>query len=1196
MRCKKIGLALLFVMHNSLFSFSVDLSKSDLSPNKIRILVGEDGATRQKLLENLKTEFAAIESKSKDFIDLAQKRMYDVKHQIDGFKRDIGHGRLSEITAKKITQLNKLHQTLVDIKETKKQIADIIKQHIDVWETYFSNNHKVADRIEDKSLYTFTDLQKITKKIAEQEERRISLLAQKDEEENFVHRQEHVVTTKDRDIRHIEKEIDDFKKQYAEIRDIKSEIGLLDIEKEAAHKERDLAELRIELHQKAGDLSDSNLLITQEMLKIFREDMAQIRNRIHIDKAEVFLYERKNSELKKEAFVQKASLTEEKNKIVLEKSAAQEKLEVFANRYNISLANIRHIQDWEIEADTVNDLFAFYSVSFEQTKIFLADQMLHKINVELLIQDAKIERAQVLYDTVRTLYGITQGLFRDSDYLEKERIVLKELKETIVSDIKKEKGEVAIAHSFIKDQYKAVANVKKQQDKIKSLLIKAGPVQQRKFDESVQLLSQAAQKLEFQKDVSLQVSELYTKLTDIKEETLENVTFMLQELDLIGVWHRAINAVTWEGIKHIIPNIIMFVKSVINIMVTFVSNVNIYEIMSKISRIGFSELFIFFLLLFCILLLFVMLQASLPSMYKGLMSTDIEQRSLFIFNRCIAIFLSLAILTLNQLYWWFIFLLFSYWYPVSIAIMLLFYTYSIVFWIYALKIFMKQFLMINRRSDYMLLNKRLVDRFYLVFSFFLTSTIVILFFRRMFMLVMTYQQSEFPNILLRVYHVVIFIAIIFSIDKEEILQMLPTKTKLGQTISFLIQKYYYVILLIVLGLLVMCDPYLGGYGSLIWHIFWTSLFTFFILVFLILSHTLIRKYTSTLFFQEDDSSGGTVGRFENARTWYGLYVIGLFVLFLGIAMVICSHLWGYGFTLRTLKIALHHELPWKIESWGKVVSLRVIDIVRMGIVVVLGFFSAYLFRRFALDKFFEVHYVEPGVQNTFTIISRYVIIFISILIAFAQAGLGNVVTYILGFGTLALVWAFKDLFTDFFAYFFILVQRPVKLGDYVRIDDRTVGVVRKISPRTVILRHKNAVNIVVPNSTVLKASLYNWNYTRSYVGFDDIVFSVPFGADIVLVRDILFKILDDDPDVLKMPQPLVRLDDFSDKGYLFMVRGFVSSGNTLRQWDIASNVRFAIVAKLAEKGVQVAAPTVNIILQQKAKKAVVVDEQNNMFE
>lgn len=1187
MKLKKIlSCLLLFAIYALAHSLPIDLGKGDLANNKIRIVVADDMTARQKILDNLKAELGILEPKWKNYSETFQKKVQDIKQQIDSLMRNQEHAHSDEMNAKKIAQLNKLNQVLHETKEVRRQVIEVVRQHIDFWEKYFANDGKVIEHIEIKSLYAFTDLQKITKKIATEEEQRVILLSKKEEENGAVRRQEHLVTVKDRDIRQIEKNIDDFKKQAAENKDIKSEISLLDIEKEVVHKERDLADLRIKLHQEEEDLCDSKLLILQEVLKVLREDMLTIRSHIHIDKAEVSLYEQKYNEIRKDVSAQKARLTEQKNRILLEKSAAQEKLDVLINRYNISLSSMRQIQDWEIEFDTVPEMYAAYVVSYEQTKIALADRLLQKIKIETTIDEARLEKSQIEYDTVKSLYEITQGLFRDNEYLEKERAQLKELTQTISASIKKDSSEVSAAHSYIKDQYRSVANIKKQQEKMRSLALKANSSQQRKVEESLQILSLAAQKLEAQKDASLQVSELYTKLADIKEETLESLNFMLQELDLIGVWHRAINAVTWDGIKNIVPNLKLFIQSVIATVSSYINHFSLYVLVYKCGTMCFADLFLFFVFVFGLFLLFIVLKSSLPPMYKTLMATDIDQKSVYIFNRYIAVFLSFCILIFNQLYFWVAFSLLSLWYKYSVAVMLFFYTYSIVFWIYALRIFMQQFLIINRRSDYLLLNKRLLDRFYYVFSFFSISTIVILFFRKIFILVMTYQQSEFPNILLRIYHVVVFVSIILSIDKEQVLQLFPSKSKFWQKISSLVQRYYYVLLLLILGLLVMSDPYLGGYGSLVWHVFWTSLFTLAVLIVLFFLHKLIGKYTQVFFFQDDDISEGSIEQFENAKTWYGVYVVSLFLLFLLIAAIICGNLWGYGFTLRTLKIFLDYELPWQIESWGKVVSLRVIDLVRMGLIVLVGFFSAYVCRRFILDKIFEIHYVDPGVQNTITIISRYLIIFVSFLIGFAQAGLGNVITYILGFGVLALAWAFKDLFTDFFAYFFILVQRPVKLGDFVEIDEKTVGVVRKISSRTVILRRKNATNIVVPNSTVLKASLYNWNYTRSYIGFDDITFAVPFGTDIVLVRDILFKILDEDADVLKMPQPIVRLDHFSDKGYEFMVRGFLSSGNTLRQWDVASNIRFAIVAKLAEKDIQVAAPVLGISWQQKAGKVM----------
>jgi small conductance mechanosensitive channel len=109
--------------------------------------------------------------------------------------------------------------------------------------------------------------------------------------------------------------------------------------------------------------------------------------------------------------------------------------------------------------------------------------------------------------------------------------------------------------------------------------------------------------------------------------------------------------------------------------------------------------------------------------------------------------------------------------------------------------------------------------------------------------------------------------------------------------------------------------------------------------------------------------------------------------------------------------------------------------------------------------------------------------------------------------------------------------------------------------------------------------LYNWNYTRSFLAFDDILFSVPFSADVVVVRKLLFKILDEHPDVLKVPESIVRLNDFGDKGYIFLVRGFLSFANTLNQWDVRSDIRFKIVAALKEQGVTVAEPVLRVNLE-----------------
>ena len=44
-----------------------------------------------------------------------------------------------------------------------------------------------------------------------------------------------------------------------------------------------------------------------------------------------------------------------------------------------------------------------------------------------------------------------------------------------------------------------------------------------------------------------------------------------------------------------------------------------------------------------------------------------------------------------------------------------------------------------------------------------------------------------------------------------------------------------------------------------------------------------------------------------------------------------------------------------------------------------------------------------------------------------------------------------------------------------------MGVVRKITPRSVMLRRKNSTTIIVPNSHIVSKSIENWNYVRNFI-------------------------------------------------------------------------------------------------------------------
>jgi len=1165
---------------------------NELRTPKVRIVLGLDTAARYKFLDNLKTELHTLQQEWGSFSLHADQKSIEIKKQIEQLQA-AASPKASSTNVRKINVLHKLDGVILEIKDVKSKILELVQQHIEFLSQQVTEAAQQSSAPEEKSLYTYFDFQGMSKKMFVYEDQIRQLLIKKDELFNEITRQEHLVVTKEKDFGTLEQIIEE-KKRQADMN--KDDISLLDLEKDLIIKERELAMLRLNWFQKQQEFMSSKESMLQERLHNLAGQAEIIRNRLYIDAAEVQQYEHKNIEQKRSSAVKRAELMAIRQNVASKKVEAQDDFDRLKHRFKMSLTTMQQFIDLDQETQTVSDRFALYSVAYALSMVQTFDRALQQIKAQVMVQEAQERQAQISAQTVKMLYDIVQGHTKDSETFETERTDYKNLKQLLVSDIKRHKEAIVSVHVLLKENQKYSQYFKRQQEMLAAYNHSLSSSQQKKWTDSMAMLVHMIQDLSEQHESLLQMSELYELLLRADEETLESVMTILHEFDMIGLWHRSISAVTWDGVKNIIPNIGMFLKDVYIILTTYVAQLTMQKIAYGFAGFGFGGMLALFLMMFGVFLFYLFLQALFPTIYQLLTSEDYDDTDpLYRWRHIFAILIGFCGEVFKPLYIWFLCFMYEFLYDAPVAFLIIFYIYSIVFWIYASRRLLRITFMINRKFDYFLLSKRLIDRFALIFSFFSVATIIILVMRKMFMVVMVHQPTELPNILLRVYHVVIFISIIFSLDKDEIMQWMPKKSAVAQRFAQMFQRHYYLFLVGVFSLLVMSDPYLGGYGSLLWHLFWNLFLTICISAGLFVLYTVTKQYSVVFFFEELEMNvGGSTERFDHAKTWYAMYVISSMIVFAMLGIVLCSHVWGYGFTYGTLRKIALSEL-FKIEatnSAGKIIpeSFKVFNLLYIMFISFLGVVFAYLFKRFVLQRLFDIQYVDLGIQNTIIIISRYMIIITAVMVACVQSKLGSLVTYVSYVALVVFGWSFKDLFTDFVAYFFILVQRPVKLGDYVKIDDQTMGVVRRVGPRAVILRRQNSVNIVVPNSTVLKTSLYNWNYTRSYIGLEEIVFSVPFGTDLQLIRKICFEVLEEDADVLKVPQPVVRLQEFGDKGYVFMMRGFLSSGNTLRQWDIASNIRFVLVGKLAKAGITIAGPSMKIIVKNS------LSELNNLIE
>jgi small-conductance mechanosensitive channel len=363
----------------------------------------------------------------------------------------------------------------------------------------------------------------------------------------------------------------------------------------------------------------------------------------------------------------------------------------------------------------------------------------------------------------------------------------------------------------------------------------------------------------------------------------------------------------------------------------------------------------------------------------------------------------------------------------------------------------------------------------------------------------------------------------------------------------------------------MSNPYVG-FGRLVLYLLSGSIYTIILIKILSVLHDCVKTAASMLFFTHEDAI--VRERFSYAKTCFGLVIIASFVILGFIGFIVAAKIWGLDVAVtdfrQWLKVPLLLE-----ETTHPITTMSLLKIIAF---ILGGFAISYSLKQYVLARIFDLLLVESGVQHTVTSITQYIVIIIAIFFAFNSVGLGSLIGSAFIGLALSIGWYMKDPISDFISYFIILVQRPVKIGDYVKIDEETMGVVRKITPRSVFLRRKNSTTIIVPNSHIVSKSIENWNYVRNFIAINDIILFVYYKEDAAKIKSILHAAVEEHQNILKNPRPIVRLMNFGEYGYEFMVRCFISSAYTLEMWDISSDIRILITKAFKEHGIELAVP------------------------
>ncbi len=193
----------------------------------------------------------------------------------------------------------------------------------------------------------------------------------------------------------------------------------------------------------------------------------------------------------------------------------------------------------------------------------------------------------------------------------------------------------------------------------------------------------------------------------------------------------------------------------------------------------------------------------------------------------------------------------------------------------------------------------------------------------------------------------------------------------------------------------------------------------------------------------------------------------------------------------------------------------------------------------------------------------------------------------LGVGSVAVALALQETLSNFFAGLYLMADRPISPGDYIKLDSGQEGFVVSMGWRSTLLRTLANNAVVVPNSTLAKVVITNYSLPEPRMAISVNV-SVGYEADPKRVEKILLEIARGAaPEVeglLLHPEPSVRLiPGFGDSSLDFSLNVHVRQFTD--QYLVQSELRKRILERFAKEGITMPFPTRTLQLDEETFRA-----------
>jgi small conductance mechanosensitive channel len=219
-------------------------------------------------------------------------------------------------------------------------------------------------------------------------------------------------------------------------------------------------------------------------------------------------------------------------------------------------------------------------------------------------------------------------------------------------------------------------------------------------------------------------------------------------------------------------------------------------------------------------------------------------------------------------------------------------------------------------------------------------------------------------------------------------------------------------------------------------------------------------------------------------------------------------------------------------------------------------------------------------------LAQGVVILLGLLVALVIAVPGfqpGQLIQVLGLSTVAIGFAFQDIFKNFLAGILILLGQPFRIGDQIVAQGgKYEGTVEEIQTRATFLRTYDGRRVVIPNADLFSDSvIVNTAFETRRLEYD---FGIGFGDDIAEAKRIIRETLEGTEGVLSDPAPEVLLVSLGDFSVNLRARWWTTPPRKSDTLAVQDRVITAIAGNLLANGIDLPFPTHQVLFHDQTEE------------